>query len=254
MINIITSYPKSGNTWIRFIVFNILFNKEGNEFNSKDIEKFVPDFHKIIKNNSELILDKDLINEKIFIKTHYDYLKVKSLSIDKVILILRNPLDVLSSIINYYDIKKEDLNNLVDEFSTHHNLSIFKIKYNFPSYSEHIKSWTDSGKDLLIINYSELITNFEKTVKNLSNFINENTDEKKIKLIKEKTDFNNLLDMEKFERKNKIDGFFSSSVSNQNYFMNKGKNKTYENLFNQDQIKKLEESFFEIIQKYNMHL
>ena len=60
--------------------------------------------------------------------------------------------------------------------------------------------------------------------------------------------------MEKFERNNKIDGFFSSSVSNQNYFMNKGKNKTYKNLFNQDQIKKLEESFFEIIQKYNMHL
>ena len=99
MINIITSYPKSGNTWLRFILFNILFNIDDKKFSSKDIEKLVPDFHKIIKDNSKLILDENLINKKIFIKTHYDYLKVKSLNIDKVILILRNPLDVLASII-----------------------------------------------------------------------------------------------------------------------------------------------------------
>ena len=253
MINIITSYPKSGNTWLRFILFNILFNIDDKKFSSKDIEKLVPDFHKIIKDNSKLILDENLINKKIFIKTHYDYVKVKSLNIDKVILILRNPLDVLASIINYYDIKKENLDFVVEEFSRHHNLAIFKTKYNFPSYSEHIKSWTDSGKDLLIIKYSELIDNFDLTVKDLSKFINENIDEKKIKLIKEKTNFNNLLNLEKFERKNKIQGFFTKSISTQNNFMNKGKNRNYENLFNQSQIKKLEDSFFEIIQKYNLN-
>ena len=39
MINIITSYPKSGNTLLRFILFNILFNIDNKKFSSKDIEK-----------------------------------------------------------------------------------------------------------------------------------------------------------------------------------------------------------------------
>ena len=252
MLNIITSYPKSGNTWLRFIIFGILFNFEDKNFNSKMIEKFVPDLHKIVRNN-KLYLDENLKNKKIFLKTHYDYYKIKNLSINKVIVIIRNPLDVLASIINYYDINKEDLDNTVNTFAKYHTLEIFK-KFNFPGFSEHIKSWENSNKDLLIVSYSNLLNHFEKTIKEIGVFLNEDIDEKKIKLIQEKTHFNSLLKLEQSERKNNINGFFTTSISNKNNFMNNGSNKNYQKIFNSNQIQKLEDSFFEIIQKYDLGL
>ena len=252
MFNIITSYPKSGNTWIRFIIFRIIFNIDDKDFNSKMVEKLVPDLHKILK-NGKLHFDSDLKYKKIFLKTHFDYSKIKSLNINKVILILRNPLDVLSSIINYYDIKKENFDDIVDTFAQNHTIEIFK-KFNFPSYSELIKSWENSNKDLLIISYHELLKDFEKTIHKLGVFLEENIDEEKIKLIKEKTHFKYLSKLEKSEREKNIDGFFTSSISNKNNFMNKGINKNYEKIFNSNQIKKLENSFFDLIQKYKLNL
>ena len=252
MFNILTSYPKSGNTWLRFIIYEIYFNIEDNNYNSKNVEIFVPDFHKLIKNN-KLILDERLKNNKVFLKTHYDFSKMQNLDIDKVILILRNPLDVLSSIINYYDIKNENLDNAVNEFAKYHTLLSFKKNLNFPSYSEHLQSWINSNKNIFIINYDNLINNFERTVKELGIFLGESLDEKRIKNIEKNTCFDKLNNLEKYERQRGIDGFFTTSISNKNNFMNKGKSKNYENILNSNQIKKIQDSFSEIIEKYDLH-
>tara|TARA_Y100000591_G_scaffold1404_1_gene1197 strand:+ start:263 stop:1033 length:771 start_codon:yes stop_codon:yes gene_type:complete len=251
VFNILTSYPKSGNTWLRFIIYEIYFNVEDNNYNSKNVEIFVPDFHKLIKNN-KLILDERLRNKKVFLKTHYDFFKMQNLNIDKIILLLRNPLDVLSSIINYYDIKNESLENVVNEFAEYHTLMNFKKNLNFPSYSEHLQSWVGSNKNILIINYDDLLNNFKKTVKELGIFLGESLDEKRIKIIEKNTSFDKLNNLEKYERKQSIDGFFTTSISNKNSFMNKGKSKNYENILNPNQIKKIKDSFSEIIEKYNL--
>lgn len=252
MFNILTSYPKSGNTWLRFIIYEIYFNVEDNNYNSKNVEIFVPDFHKLIKNN-KLILDERLRNKKVFLKTHYDFSKMQNLNIDKIILLLRNPLDVLSSIINYYDIKNEKLENVVNEFAKYHTLMNFKKNLNFPSYSEHLLSWVNSNKNILIINYDDLLKNFKKTVKELGIFLGESLDEKRIKIIEKNTSFDKLKNLERYERKQSIDGFFTTSIANKNNFMSKGKSKNYENILNPNQIKKIKDSFSEIIEKYNLH-
>ena len=50
-INIITSFPKSGNTWMRFIIYDLLFNDQNISINnSHEINKLIPDFHRF-KNN-----------------------------------------------------------------------------------------------------------------------------------------------------------------------------------------------------------
>ena len=252
MFNILTSYPKSGNTWLRFIIYEIYFNVEDNNYNSKNVEIFVPDFHKLIKNN-KLILDERLRNKKVFLKTHYDFSKMQNLNIDKLILLLRNPLDVLSSIINYYDIKNEKLENVVNEFAKYHTLMNLKKNLNFPSYSEHLQSWVNSNKNILIINYDDLLKNFKKTVKELGIFLGESLDEKRIKIIEKNTSFDKLNNLERYERKQSIDGFFTTSIVSKNNFMNKGKSKNYENILNPNQIKKIKDSFSEIIEKYNLH-
>ena len=252
MFNIVTSYPKSGNTWLRFIIYEIYFNFENNNYNSKNVEIFVPDFHKLIKNN-KLVLDERLKNKKVFLKTHYDFSKMQNFNIDKIILILRNPLDVLSSIINYYDISNKNLDDVVNQFAKYHTLFNFKKNLNFPSYSEHLQSWVNSNKNILIINYDNLLKDFKKTVKELGIFLGESLDEKRIKIIEKNTCFDKLNNLEKYERERNIDGFFTTSISNKNSFMNKGKSKNYENILNSNQIKKIQDSFSEIIEKYDLH-
>lgn len=250
MFNIITSYPKSGNTWLRFIIFRMYF--EEIELTSKNMELYTPDFHKILSNN-KIQLYNGLQGKKVFLKTHTSFQQIEKLNISKVILIIRNPLDVLASLINYYKIPEHEKNEVINEFCLTHTLKRLTKKFNFPSWSEHFNSWSCSNKELLVINYNDLLSNFDKTLLKVSDFLNFEITEKKIQLIKKETSFKNLLELEKYEKQNKIGGFFSISVKDQKInFMNKGKNKNYLEVFNSEQIKKLEKAFENLINKFNL--
>ncbi len=250
MFNIITSYPKSGNTWLRFIIFRMYFDYV--DFTSKNMEIYVPDFHNIYSNN-KITFNEKLKGKKIFLKTHLTYEKTPVFDSSKVILILRNPIDVLASIVNYYRIRELEIDEVVNEFSNLHTLIRIKEKLNFPSWSEHLNSWLNSNTDLLIINYNHLIDDFEFNLKKIFNFLNFKIDNKKITKIKEETNFTNLSKLEIYEKKNNISGFFNISVSDKKInFMNKGKIGNYSKVFNNEQVKKLEKSFGDLIDKYNL--
>ena len=105
-INIITSFPKSGNTWMRFIIYDLLFNDHNDTIeNSSEINRLIPDFH--MSKNNQLILDGRLKDKEVFLKTHSSYDQMSKLPIGKIILIIRNPLDVFVSLYNYYEIEKK---------------------------------------------------------------------------------------------------------------------------------------------------
>ena len=250
MFNIITSYPKSGNTWLRFILFRMYF--EELELTSKNMEIYIPDFHNVLSNN-KITLYNGLKGKKIFLKTHLGFQQMEKLNISKIIIILRNPLDVLSSLINYYEIPDQEKNEVVNEFCSTHNYKKITRKFNFPSWSEHLYSWTFSKKEFLVINYNDLLSNFDITLLKISKFLNFEMTAKKIESIKKETSFNNLSKLEKYEKQNKMDGFFIKSVKDQKInFMNKGKKNNYLEVFNTEQIKKLEDAFGDLIYKYNL--
>ena len=250
MYNIITSFPKSGNTWLRFIIFKMYFDDV--EFTSQNMETYVPDFHNIYSNN-KITFNEKLKGKKIFLKTHLGYDKMPVFDSSKVILILRNPIDVLASIINYYKISDLEIDEVVNEFSNLHTLIRINKKFGFPSWSMHLDSWTKSNKDILIINYNHLLKKFETNLKMICEFLDYQIDEKKIRKIKDETNFLNLTNLENYEKKNNISGFFSFGTSDKKInFMNKGKNGYYSEIFSHDQINKLKGSFNDFIEKYNL--
>ena len=162
--NIITSFPKSGNTWLRYIIYDIFFNPQNKENNnSLDIQKFVPDLHAIKINNNQLILDKVLKDKKVFLKTHLSYNQMLKYPMDKIILIVRNPLDVFVSLCNFYDYDDSKKDELVDFFAEHHTLPILK-KFGFPTWSQHTNNWVDSNTSLHIVRYKSLIDNFDMEI------------------------------------------------------------------------------------------
>ena len=249
MFNIITSYPKSGNTWLRFIIFELYFGHRNTQINSKNIEEFIPGIN---KDSLQKIEDNKHSYKTVFFKSHYSYPQMKEFKLGKILLIIRNPLEVLSSLINYYKIPKSNIDECVNQFCKFHTLNFIKKKFNFPSWSEHLDSWKNSNEDILLFTYNQLIDNFEFNIKKIINFCEIDFDGKKIDLVKNKTNFYSLKNLEEYEKKNKIEGFFYNNDHKTINFMNKGKKKSYYEIFTNLQIKKLEKSFFQYINEYNL--
>lgn len=254
-LNIITSYPKSGNTWMRYIIYELFFNPKNHENdNSLNIKKFIPDLHKIQLKNNQLILDEDLKNKKIFIKSHFTFDQMKNFPMDKIILIVRNPLDVFVSLYNYYGLDDKNKDRYVDEFAQNHTLPGLN-KFDYPSWSEHLIKWLDSKLNICLIKYNSLIDDFDNEISKLSDFLNLSLDQKKLKLIKINTSFSKLKSIEKKEKETKSEGFFKDepvAKFKDRYFMNIGKKDSYKNFLNDAQTSKLKDSFGEYIKKYNL--
>ena len=203
-INIITSFPKSGNTWVRFIIYDLLFNQHQiNIDNSLEIKKKIPDLHNLKISNKKIILDKSLENKQVFLKTHFGFEKLKMMPIDKVIIIIRHPFDVLVSLLNIYEINEKQREDMLNYFCSNYTLPNLK-SLQFPSWDQHIDSWINSGKNYHIVKYSNLVDNFENEIKNLCNFLNLEISDKKIKFIKNNTKFESLKKIEIRERENKL--------------------------------------------------
>ena len=241
-INIITSFPKSGNTWMRFIIYDLLFNDNNDTIeNSSEINRLIPDFH--MSKNNQLILDSRLKDKDVFLKTHSSYDQMSKLPIGKIILIIRNPLDVFVSLYNYYEIEKKKRDEIIDFFCDHQTLPFLK-EANLPNWQEHIDSWVNSGKKYHIVKYSDLIDDFGNQIKYLCNFLDLKVIDKKIDFIKRNTSFNNLKKIEIREREENIAGFFSGNMKGKKtYFMNKGGYGNYKSFFNSSELLKLENSF-----------
>jgi hypothetical protein len=254
-INIITSFPKSGNTWVRFIIYDLLFNQHQiNIDNSLEIEKKIPDLHNLKISNKKIILDKSLESKQVFLKTHFGFEKLKMMPIDKVIIVIRHPFDVLISLLNFYDINENHREGMLNYFCSNYTLP-FLQRFQFPSWDQHIESWINSGKNYHIVKYSNLIDNFENEIKNLCIFLNLKISDNKIKFIKNNTKLENLKKIEIKERENNLEGFFNLNMKGKKTnFIYKGGYGNYKEFFNYFEQSKLQNSFKEKLEKYRLYL
>ncbi|UPW20065.1 sulfotransferase domain-containing protein [Agarivorans sp. TSD2052] len=92
----ISSYPKCGNTWLRYIIGQIFM---------LDPNKEIPDVHQHNYRTKEIMKSAVLKYDSYsFYKSHV--LDNPNMKCDKVVLIYRNPLDVFFSSMNYFHLHK----------------------------------------------------------------------------------------------------------------------------------------------------
>ncbi len=151
---LLASFPRSGNTWLRFIISNILkiegnFNEEV-DFNT--IRYYAPE----IRRNRKLEKAKIINNFPIFLKTHFPYnFKFKNY---KSVVIIRKPENVITSY--YLYLKEESSKNL-----PHINKFIKHWRYGVPAWINFYKSWYNHYDYL--IRYEELLENPFEVIKNM---------------------------------------------------------------------------------------
>ena len=262
----ISSYPKSGNTWIRYFLSNYFFNKKklNLDFNILNkIDKFPPykllqklliedEVKKSAYNISKFWSDiqLEITNKKedfIFLKNHNALVSIegRSLTDNKFslafIYIVRDPRDIVVSYSNFdktlsidKSIERITSKNLYCHVSKKLPLDVEILG----SWKFNYYSWKSGIPEIprIIIKYEDLINNTFQTklkiIKFLSNIINFNIDINHIKYSIEQLDFKRLQEIEN------INKFHESS----NRFFNSGKIGQWKNILSIEQITKIEKS------------
>ena len=174
----LVSYPRSGNTWVRFILANLFFPYETITF--KNIHQYSPELGK-------LALCKNSDQFPRIIKSHDTY----NPSFSKIIYLLRDGRDVYISFFHYYS------NRLLDN-----NVSLSSFINNPPDnyclWSEHINSWLNNSSriSLLLIKYEDLILDTFIEIRKIIDFLGIDRKDKEIYDAIQKSSFSNMKQIE----------------------------------------------------------
>ena len=226
MIIWLTSYPKSGNTWVRSMIAALMYTDNGvfhfdllkqiKQFPSQNYFKnFTNDFGNIQEIKKYWESAQDLINldnQVKFFKTHHINCKIDEYSFTSkrntlaTIYIIRDPRNLVSSISNHYSKSLEDSKNflLSPRFLTGYkrdgDLEKDSLITFLGTWSEHYKFWKNNNKNFLLIKYEDLINNTHSELNKIIIFIKKftpiQTNEIKNANIVKTTSFNHLKNLE----------------------------------------------------------
>lgn len=230
---ILASFPKSGNTWMRFVISNIA-NLHGNfyqEVNFHNIAQLSPE----IRGNRQLLNTKNSIHFPIYLKTHFPY--NKNFLPYKKVLLLRKPEDVMYSYLVHLEQERGKI------FSTQSNF-LRHWRYGIDAWYNFHKTWLHNYDYL--IKYEDLLLNPKKTLKEMYEYFSIKLDDEIIeqalelsskenmrKLLNEKGDPNAKNKNFQFVRNAvKGDGKKKFSKKELEYIYDKTNN-LYQNLINQ---------------------
>lgn len=222
----IISYPKSGNTWLRFLVANYMSN---NQCTFENSHFFIPDIHY----NPEYVEKLPQTGVR-FIKSHSAYTS----TYPKVVYVARDGRDVAVSY--YFYLKK--FRNISEEISFHEFLEKFNqgALDNFSSWGEHVVGWLScqSPDNLLLIKYDDMKQDTLGCLKRVLSFSNIDFDMQKAKAAVEASSFKNMQKQEDSQKEN-IERFKSSNTGIR--FVRKGKTGEWKNFFTAEAEKKFVE-------------
>ena len=273
----ISSYPKSGNTWLRYLISNYFFNK--NRVFDQKIIKYIKKFPQEdliekIANKNDLIKNKynisnywkkasELIDIKsgnvAFVKNHNFLIEINKNTVANIknslafIYIVRDPRDV---VISYAKYKGISIDQSIDQVCSKDLNYIYKLnKNNFPnieilgSWKTNYISWRDNLPEIprFILKYEDLISdsykNFYNLILFLSNILNFKIDDNQLLFSLEASAFKNL------QQKERDIGFFEN-YGKSSFFRN-GKSGIWKLELNSNQVKYIEKKFFNEMKSLN---
>ena len=192
MIIWLASYTKSGNTWVRLFLDYVFSSKEEFNINSAYVKQFpLREHFKNLTTNTEnlqelakyyiMAQDKlNLDNEIKILKTHnafwtlnnkYSFTDVKNTL--GVIYIVRDPRNVITSILNYY--RKENYQSAFNFLKDDKVIGGTEDENGIPtliaSWSNHYKSWKKFKKNYLLVKYEDLLNDPKKEFLKITNFL-----------------------------------------------------------------------------------
>lgn len=276
MIIWLTSYPKSGNTWVRSFLSSLIFTNNGEvDFNAmQKISQYpmrkhftgllenLEDFNALSKHwipSQELI---NLDNKIKFFKTHHVMCNFGKNSFTNyentfgVIQIVRDPRNIITSILNFFNKKNYDEAKqfLFDEkkiigvnlaLNSQQKLKDNNIITLISSWKTHYNSWKNFKKNHLLIKYENLINEPKREFGKIRHYL-----DTKLGLRFSEKKFNDAIDANSFLNLKKIENLkgFSENLNKEslkkNDFFNLGPKNDYKKFLDVQTKEEIENLFF----------
>lgn len=272
----LASYPKSGNTWLRIFLNNLLsdqdepvdinaLHKTGStssvrrlfdemigvdsaDLTKEEIDYYLPKAHK---------MRSEQLSEKQFIKSHDAFTKNKEsewiIPIEatyKAIYLIRNPLDVCVSFAYHsghtnFDEKIKNMASSKTTLATSEKGQNNQLHQYMGSWSDHVNSWANFPKNkLLVVRYEDMKLRTQETFTEIVRFVN---------LKHSDTEIADALDKSKISRLQKIEdekGFREKMEKAQRFFR-KGIIGSWREELSEEQVNQIIEDHRALMLKYN---
>ena len=241
----LASYPKSGNTWMRAFLHNLLrAPKEGYDIN-KITDFTVSDssaafYKRALTRPWQEWTHQDVADRRwdvqemitklhpdnVFVKTHnalIEYLGRPIIHMEHTagaIYIVRNPLDMVISLSHHYGVDMEEAVRIINDPQ---NGSIMReeLVYEIHSnWANHVESWTGQPHaGLLVLRYEDMLTKPMQAFSKVNNFLGLNAPKDRLQHAIDMSSFKKLRDQEDQkgfkERSDKAQKFFREGRSGQ---------------------------------------
>jgi hypothetical protein len=167
----IASYPKSGNTWLRFLICNLAF---GPVESAADLNQLAPDLH-------ELRAEPNFAGQRILLKTHFPR-SIRLPYIERsaaAVYVVRDPADVMLSNFHYSMRSAGPANAAAADLPAY--LERFLAARGDPrwaqlgmgTWEENVRSWLEPAREfpILRLRYEDLLANTAQAAGVLCQFV-----------------------------------------------------------------------------------
>jgi len=254
----LASYPKSGNTWLRAFLANLMANRptavplaELPRYAALDAD---PDLYSRLAGRPSTQLDFDQIcalrpqvhaaiaaaaPRTVFVKTHsmagvHNGVPLLTPSVSAgAIYVVRNPLDVVVSMSHHFALTLDAaIAYLGDVRSATENTTLFTSEF-LGSWSQHVASWAQlEGPRILVLRYEDLIENPQKAFGKVARLVGLGTDRARIERAIGHANFASLAGMEK------RDGFIEAAGDHARFFRS-GRSNQWREALTRDQVRRV---------------
>jgi hypothetical protein len=258
----LASYPKSGNTWTRNFLHNLLNILEGLDEDVQDINKMNElTFWEISAEPYEKLLGKpvtlttrqeiaeirpqvqELIASRVdglaMIKTHHCLVTDRGHPVinTKVtagaVYIVRNPLDVAISLANHISGTIDDAIDMMETRGTETLVSERSVYEVYGSWSQHVESWTRKPHQAIyVMRYEQMLEDPERTFGALARHLLLKPREDQLRLAIERSSFENL-------RKQEEEGGFKEKPEKAERFFRSGKSGEWQDKLTRRQVRQI---------------
>jgi hypothetical protein len=217
----LASYPKSGNTWLRAFIHNLLRNpdrpvpldqmtqftlgdaqfdwyarytdKPAAELSFAELAQIRPKVHRDFTRTS---------SDSVFVKTHQVLGEsggaplVTMEATAGAIYVVRNPLDVVPSFADHFGVSIDDAIGFMAWDGAYTAAKTNQIPEVLSSWSLNVKSWTQPHPNIHVMRYEDMQAAPEKTFGKLTKFLGLNVPKARLKKAIEFSDFRTLKTLE----------------------------------------------------------
>ena len=169
----LVSYPKSGNTWVRVLIANLLNDDPEKEIAFHNVGEFIPDSHNprqraYIKGEEPGFSDQPIQ----VVKSHDRY--KKHFKNKKVIYLVRSGGNVISSFYHYLNARSEAGVSFKDIIQG-------RASHSFGGWFSHVSKWISANnKKILFIQYEKMRQHPQKELMKVASFLRLETTPEKV--------------------------------------------------------------------------